>query len=339
VSLGSRGGTPTGPVSTDNSAHGQVTFQSYTPAYDSERDQLIVGFAESNRVTIVKGSNSAVSALHVNQHGLTGSWYNPATGGQGIEMEMYPDLAGPGKGVLFAGWFTFDVTAVGGQRWYALQGTSNDTTTITLDIATGYAGNFAEPPVVTGAIVGQAAIQFLDCNNATLTYNFSDGSGRTGSIPLTRLTANVTCATGGDNATAPGDYLLSGNWFDSDTAGQGLIFDFNPVQPYLFAAWYTFAPNGAQTGGPGSQRWYTLQSGQLPSGTTALDGIGIYTATGGVFNDPTATTTNQVGTAEITFSSCNAMTVSYAFTSGDNQGRSGTMHLTRTGPTPEGCSL
>ena len=254
-------------------------------------------------------------------------------------MEMYPDLAGSGKGVLFAGWFTFDVTAAGGQRWYALQGTTNGTTTITLDIATGYAGNFAAPPAVTGTIVGQAAIQFVDCNNATLTYNFSDGSGRTGSFPLTRLTANVTCATGGDSGAAPADYLLSGSWFDSSTAGQGLIFDFNPLQPYLFAAWYTFAPNGAQTGGPGSQRWYTLQSGQLPSGTTALNGIGIYTATGGVFNNPAATTTNQVGTANVTFSSCNAMTVSYTFTSGDNQGRSGTMHLARTGPTPEGCSL
>jgi len=343
VSLGSRGGVPIGPVSTSNSAQGTVPFQnsyvSYMPAYDSERDQLIVGFPASNRVSIIKGNNSAVAALNVDQHGLTGSWYNPATGGQGIEMEMYPDLAGPGEGVLFAGWFTFDVAAAGGQRWYALQGSTNDTTTVTLDIATGYAGNFAAPPAVTGTIVGQAAIRFFDCNNATITYNFSDGSGRTGSIPLARLTANVTCATAGDNGTVPSDYLLSGSWFDAATAGQGLIFDFNPAQPYLFAAWYTFSPNGTQSGGPGSQRWYTLQSGQVPHGTTALSGIGIYTATDGVFNDPATTTTNQVGTANITFGSCNAMTVSYTFTSGDNQGRSGTMHLTRTGPTPAGCSL
>ena len=339
VSLGSRGGAPTGPVSISNSAHGRVTLQNYAPAYDSVRDQLIVGFAESNRVSIIKGSNSAVGTLHVNQHGLTGSWYNPATGGQGIEVEMYPDLAGPGKGVLFAGWFTFDATAAGGQRWYALQGTTNDTTTITLDIATGYAGNFAAPPAVSGTIVGQAALQFIDCSNATLTYNFSDGSGRSGVIPLTRLTANVTCAIGGDSGAAPTDYLLSGSWFDSDTAGQGLIFDINPIQKYLFAAWYTFAPTGAQSGGPGSQRWYTLQSGQFAHGTKALHDVGIYTATGGIFNDPTATTTSQVGTADIAYTDCNAMTLSYAFTSGDNQGRSGTLHLSRTGSTPSGCGL
>src|SRR4030095_13124867 len=139
-------------------------------------------------------------------------------------MEMYPALAGPGKGVLFAGWFTFDVTAAGGQRWYALQGSTNGTTTVTLDIATGYAGNFATPPAVTGTLVGQAAIRFIDCNSPTLTYNFSDGSGRTGTIPLTRLTANVTCATSGDNGTAPADYLLSGSWVESGTAAQGLMF-------------------------------------------------------------------------------------------------------------------
>jgi hypothetical protein len=341
VSLGSRDGSPIGPVTASNSAVGRVPqgYAALTWAYDASRDQLIVGLPESNKVSIIKGSNSSAPALKVDQHGLTGSWYNPATGGQGIEVEMYPDLAGPGKGVLFGGWFTFDTSAAGGQRWYALQGTTNDTTTITLDIATGYAGNFAAPPAVTGTVVGQAALQFSDCNNATLTYNFSDGSGRSGSIPLTRLTANVTCAIGGDNGTAPADYALSGSWFDAAAAGQGLIFDINPIQTYLFAAWYTFAPNGAQSGGPASQRWYTLQSGQFAHGTTALQGIGIYTATGGVFNDPTATTTSQVGTADIVFANCNAMTLSYAFTSGENQGLSGTIHLSRTGPTPAGCGL
>src|SRR4030095_10992269 len=114
---------------------------------------------------------------NVNQHGLTGSWFNPATGGQGIEMEMYPDLAGPGKGVLFAGWFTFDVTAAGGQRWYALQGSTHGMT----------AATSAPPPAQTVECVVRAAIRFIDYNSATLTYNFSDGSGRTGTIPLTRL--------------------------------------------------------------------------------------------------------------------------------------------------------
>jgi hypothetical protein len=116
-----------GPVSSANSVLGSVEYggKDMVSAYDATRDRLIVGVPANNKVSIINGDNFAAPALNVDQHGITGSWYNPATGGQGIEMEMYPDLAGPGKGVLFAGWFTFDVTAAGGQRWYALQGSTN----------------------------------------------------------------------------------------------------------------------------------------------------------------------------------------------------------------------
>jgi hypothetical protein len=55
----------------------------------------------------------------LNQHGLTGSWYEAATSGQGVEIEIYPDLTAPGTGLAFMSWFTYD-SAVGGaerQRW------------------------------------------------------------------------------------------------------------------------------------------------------------------------------------------------------------------------------
>ncbi len=308
--------------------------------YDATRDQLVVGRPDENVVTLLKLDDVAGETVNPNQHGFTGSWYNPGTAGQGIEIEVYPDLAGSGNGVLFGGWFTFDVTAPGGQRWYALQGTARSTSsTIDLDIATGYGGNLAAPPVVTGSLVGHATLQFTDCNSGTLAYTFVDGSNRIGSMPLRRLISNVTCSSAGDNGTNPGDYLLSGSWYDAATSGQGLIFDINPIQPYLFAAWYTFAVNGQQGGGPASQRWYTLQSGEFANGVTSLSNIGIYTSKGGVFDDPTATTTEKVGTADIVFSSCNALTLSYVFTNPENAGRTGTIHLTRTGPAPVGCNL
>lgn len=44
--------------------------------------------------------------VDLNQHGLTGSWYEPATSGQGIELEVYPDLSAPGVGLAFMSWFT-----------------------------------------------------------------------------------------------------------------------------------------------------------------------------------------------------------------------------------------
>ena len=41
---------------------------------------------------------AAQPATDLNQHGLTGSWYQPATSGQGFEVEVFPDLLAPGTG-------------------------------------------------------------------------------------------------------------------------------------------------------------------------------------------------------------------------------------------------
>lgn len=282
----------------------------------------------------------AANAVNLDQHGLTGSWYNPATGGQGIELEIYPDFGGAGHGLLFAGWFTYDVTAAGGQRWYVLTGNvSSDDAVADLGIYAQYGGNFNALPALGGATnLGHATLQFADCNHGSLNYAFTDGSGRAGTIPLTRLAANVTCAPGGDDGSAASSYLLSGNWYRADTGGQGFIFDVNPVQSNLFAAWYTFAPSGQQIGGPASQRWYVLQA-HYTQGMASVSDIPIAIGTGGVFDDPAPTQTQIVGSASLTVQSCAAMTLNYAFNAGTNQGLNGSVNLTRVGPTPAGCSV
>jgi hypothetical protein len=278
--------------------------------------------------------------IKLNQHGLTGSWYNPATGGQGLEIEVYPDAFGPGQGLLFAGWFTYGAAAASGRRWYGLQGSvTNTSPTATLQIFDVEGGNLNTPPSVgpNGAL-GQATIQFSDCNTGSLTYNFTDGSNRAGTIPLSRLTPNVTCSPSGDNGTAASGYLLSGNWFSPDTSGQGFMFDLSPSINLVFAAWYTFRPNGQQIGGPASQDWYTLQSNLAP-GMTLLDNIPIIETSGGVFDNPTPTTSIQVGTASFSFHNCDSITLSYQFTAGENIGQAGSMTLVRVGPVPPGCAL
>jgi hypothetical protein len=331
----------TGNIHDSNSVFGATSIAGtqLVYGYDLSHHQLVVGRPADNIVSLLKAPSLSGSAVNMNQHGITGSWFNPATGGQGLEIEVFPDFPAAGQGILSAGWFTFDVTAAGGKRWYVLQGTAtSDGTPAQLAIATSYGGNFDALPAVPGSVVGSATLRFDDCSSGALTYNFTDGSGRSGTIPLIRLIANVSCLPGGDNGNLAQDYLLSGNWFESATGGQGLIFDVNPIQNFLFAAWYTFATNGQQVGGPPSQRWYTLQTGDWVAGTTALDGIGIYTANGGEFDRPTPVTAERVGTANIAFSDCNTLSLAYTFTSGDNQGRSGTMHLTRVGPTPADCA-
>ena len=286
-------------------------------------------------------TSSAGLSVNLDQHGLTGTWYEPGNGGQGFLIETYPDINGAGQGALSAGWFTFDVTAAGGQRWYTLQGSvtnTNPVAALTIYASTG--GNFNAGPKVPATAVGQATLRFTDCTHGLLTYTFSDGSNRTGSIPLLRITANTTCSASGDNGAPVSSFALSGGWFDPSTSGQGLIFDINPAQSVLSAAWYTYSPTGQQTGGGASQRWYTIQTSQFAAGSTLAAGVPIYETTGGVFRSPTpAATTAAVGVANISFQSCNSMTLSYVFAAGTNQGLTGTINLVRVGPTPLGCSL
>lgn len=298
-----------------------------------------VYIAVANRIREIVNA-SATAGIDPDQHGLTGSWYNPATSGQGFEIEVYPDLVKPGQGLLFGGWFTYDVDASGGRRWYSLSGNVNSATPVAnLQIGIAQNGNLDAPPVVGAQAVGTAQIVFSDCTHATLDYQFSDGSGRQGSIPLLRLTPNVTCSDSGNSGQDASTYLLSGSWYNPDTSGQGFVFDFSPSINNVFAAWYTYKVNGQQVPGTASQDWYTLQSGQFQPGMSSLSNIPIVQTTGGIFDNPTATSTSQVGSADIAFSSCDTMTLTYRFTSGDNNGRNGTIHLRRTGPTPQGCSL
>jgi YVTN family beta-propeller protein len=280
---------------------------------------------------------SAGVMADINQHGLTGSWYQAVTSGQGLEIEVFPDQVAPGTGSVFVSWFTYD-TATGGadhQRWYTLQGpVVSGQLYAALTIYQNTGGNFNAPPATSARPVGTATLSFATCSSGTLVYTFSDGTGRAGIIPLTRLTPNVTCSTTSPYPTNA-DLAHSGNWFAPATSGQGFTVDFNPVSG-LFMAWYTYAPIGAGSGAAG-QRWYTAQAGAFASGTRSV-AVQIYQTTGGVFDTPRVPTTVPVGTGTLVFQSCTAATFSYIFTAGSSSGSSGTIALSRVGPVPPGCT-
>lgn len=276
----------------------------------------------------------------LNQHGLTGSWYEPATSGQGVEVEVFPDMSAPGTGLVFVSWFTYD-TVVGGaerQRWYTASGpvvSGQPTASLTIYQNTG--GNFNAPPITIPQQLGTATLSFDTCSTGQLTYNFTDGTSRAGVIPLTRIAQNVTCST---SAARPvnADFALSGNWYDPTTSGQGFTVEVNPNNPVIFAAWYTYAPNGA-TAGPAGQRWYTaLPTVQFVPGSRSIP-LQIYEDTGGLFDAPTVPLPHAVtvGSGTITFLSCSAARFVYNFTGGTSIGLSGTINLSRVGPIPPGC--
>ena len=278
----------------------------------------------------------------LNQHGLTGSWFEAATSGQGIELEVFPNLIAPGTSLIQGAWFTFDGAPAGAadrERWFTFNGNGHSgNTSVPVTIFRNTGGNFNAAPMTQPSIVGTGTLSFADCSSATLAYSFSDGSGHTGSIALTRLTPNVTCTVGTAPATNA-DFALSGNWFDAATSGQGFVVDVNPVSPAVFLTWYSYAPAGQALGAAG-QRWFVGLLKPYVVGSRSFT-LPLFETTGGVFDQPTnpAPTSTQVGTATLTFASCTSAQLSFNFTGGSSGGRSGTVSLARVGPVPPGCTL
>jgi len=275
------------------------------------------------------------AGIDLHQDGLTGSWYDPRTSGQGFFVQVYPDLLAPGKGVMQASWLTYD-DVVGGaehQRWYTLSGTVvTGQTEVELTIYQNTGGNFAAPPITTAHPVGTATLRFDSCTSGELAYNLM---GRASTIALTRLMQNVACS-----ATAPvpkswSGSGLSGNWYDDATSGQGLAMEIHPISSVIFFAWMTYAPNGADAG-PAGQRWYTGFGKYLGH----LDSIRVqlYESTGGVFDqgEPVPTSV-PVGSAILSFlNNCN-MTLRFNFTGGSSVGASGEIPLGWIGTPPGGA--
>jgi hypothetical protein len=299
----------------------------------------LVAFVAATTSFIERNSASMmVAAPDLDQHGLTGTWYEPATSGQGFAFEVYPDMLGAGTGWLSGGWFTFGAAAGGadGQRWYSISGPMpSGAKSAPVTIYRNVGGNFDAAPVTTAESVGTGAIDFWTCDAGVLTYAFADG--RAGSIPLSRVASNVECSSTASRP-ANGDFALSGNWYSPSTSGQGIAIEANPSSNVLWLAWYTYAPSGAASGIAG-QRWYTGQ-GAYTAGERSV-AVTLYQTVGGAFDaaEPAAPATTPVGSATLAFSSCEHASLAYAFTAGTNAGLSGTIALQRAGPTPAGCAF
>ena len=184
-------------------------------------------------------------------------------------------------------WFTFDTVSGGAerQRWYTLQGpvvTGQPNASLTIYQNTG--GNFNAPPATNAQAVGTATLSFDTCSSGQLSYTFTDGTGRAGTIPLTRLLPNVTCSVTTPHPTNA-DFALSGSWYaGAATSGQGFTAEVAPNSSAFFLSWFTYMPNGANAGAAG-QRWYTAQGAFTPGLRTIP--VQIYETTGGMFDTPT----------------------------------------------------
>ena len=289
--------------------------------------------------SIDPASTSPATTPDLNQHGLTGSWYEPATSGQGFAVEVFPNQS-PGNGQAFVSWFTFDPVSGGAerQRWYTLQGqvvTGQPNASLTIYQNTG--GNFNAPPATNAQAVGTATLSFATCSSGNLSYSFTDGTGRTGTIPLTRLLPNVTCSV---TTTYPtnADFALSGSWYGwRCNVGAGIHGRGRPeFQRVLLVLVYVYAERRQRR-----SRWTTMVYGarRLYAGFADDSCADLRNHRRDVrHTDASWPETVAVGTGTMTFQSCSAATFSYNFTGGTSIGSSGTITLGRVGPVPPGCT-
>ena len=124
--------------------------------------------------------------------GLNGAWFDPATPGQGMFVDV---VAEAGQFVL--GWFTYGANGPTGRpddehAWTTAQGTFlGDTATLDAFLTTG--GRFDDPAPVSTRKIGRVVVKFSDCDHGSVQYSFDDG--RSGAFPLARIASRPGCVT------------------------------------------------------------------------------------------------------------------------------------------------
>ncbi len=123
--------------------------------------------------------------------GLNGSWFEPATSGQGFLIDVFPD-----SGQMFLAWFTYDTELPAedapanlgnaGQRWMTALGSYSDNQAV-LDIYQAEGGLFdMSAPEPNQTKDGTLIVEFSDCNSGTITYDIPS-IDRKGVIPIQRI--------------------------------------------------------------------------------------------------------------------------------------------------------
>jgi hypothetical protein len=184
------------PVGIATLSFDSCTSASFAYTFDDGRAGTI---ALQNLLSNVECLETGTPETPPSDFGDSGTWYDPATGGQGMMIAVNPIVA-----QVFGGWYTYTATGAGGgneeKRWYSLQshyGVGRTSMDVGIYSTTG--GTFGEGGTANTSFVGEGTLTFLTCYTAKLDYAFDDGelNGRSGTISLVRLgAAPASCAPG-----------------------------------------------------------------------------------------------------------------------------------------------
>lgn len=166
---------------------------------------------------------SARAEIDINP-GLAGSWFNPATPGQGMLIDVIP-----GRNEIIIGWFTFEAAAslglgVSEHRWFTAEGGfAGDRAELTIFNTSGGRFNSTRPVITEAA--GAASLTFQSCTRARLAFAL-DG-GPSGEIELVRLSPDVFCALAAEHNGLPAFFRIMGEASGEDQSGNTAECHFN----------------------------------------------------------------------------------------------------------------
>ena len=108
---------------------------------------------------------------------IEGSWFDPASSGQGLMFSTIP-AQDPAQSTVFSTWFTYDTEAAPDdprqQHWFTLQGPLGSDGQSTLAILRTIGGALVDGPTNNTQRVGTATVTRLGCDHLRLNYAFDD---------------------------------------------------------------------------------------------------------------------------------------------------------------------
>ncbi len=279
--------------------------------------------------------------VRLDQSGIGGAWYPPNLPGQGLTLDYFSD-----SHTLFGAWFVYSTTEENHgrqQRWFSLQAqVPEGASRLSLPIYRNSDGNFAAAPSTQAQQVGMAVIEFSSCRRGSLRWQFDAAAGAdlpsAGLYALERLGPTPADCTPADGSAAQAyEGALSGTWYPPAHSGQGLqIFASRAPNPFLFGAWFTYAPAGSALAREQRRHWFSLQDDTFPSDGN-FHGT-LYESLGGQFGTRAAINTRAVGRYDFRVVDCTHARIEWTFfdtaTALDYGGLQGGDDLVRLGSCP-----
>ncbi|KAA9130853.1 hypothetical protein F3N42_10845 [Marinihelvus fidelis] len=241
---------------------------------------------------------------------MTGTWYDPATSGQGFVMHRWNDRSSV---ISFYG-FEDD-----GQPLWLIGVAGDDVAPyrrgkVTLEVAQGGRFGAFDPGSVEQESWGTLDIEFHDCSTATATL---EGKSGTQTLQLVKLLGLEGLACQGRIAPSAAIAGVTGTWFDPATSGQGIVLH-AVNENEMVVSFYGFSNDGRQ-------RWLIGHIRTALDFSAPID-VAMSYSTGGQFGgfDPAGISTIPWGTLSIEFENCTT-----AIATLDGEDGEQTLELTR----------